>query len=94
MLPDQLGGLVAMPATATVFTTSMQLDRGAGDGAIRTENAAITGLGAQNCAASLAVIKILAGIGRHGFGFDMPAFRAGQNRDQFDMIGISLLHRL
>ncbi|NJB75900.1 hypothetical protein GGR96_003022 [Thalassospira tepidiphila] len=24
----------------------------------------------------------------------MPAFGAGQNRDQFDMIGISLLHRL
>ncbi len=83
-----------MSATATVRIAPMQLNRRAGDGAVRTENAAITGLGAQNFAASLAVIKILTGIGRHGFGFDMPAFGAGQNRDQFDMIGISLLHRL
>lgn len=83
-----------MPATANVRIAPMQLDRRAGDGAVRTENAAITGLGPKNCTTSLAVIKILAGVGWHGFGFDMPAFRAGQNRDQFDMIGISLLHRL
>ncbi len=83
-----------MPATATVLTPPMQLDRRAGDGAVRTENTAITSLGSQNRTASLAVIKILAGIRRHGFGFDMPAFGAGQNRDQFDVIGISLLHRL
>lgn len=72
----------------------MQLDWRAGDGAIRAENTAITGLGAQNCTTSLAVIKILAGIGRHGFAFNMSTFRTGQNRYQFDVFRVSLLHKL
>ncbi|KJE34412.1 hypothetical protein UF64_15165 [Thalassospira sp. HJ] len=66
-----------MSATAAIFSPAMQLDRWAGDAAIGTENAAVTRFGSQNSAAALAVIEILAGVGRHGFGFDMPAFGAG-----------------
>lgn len=56
------------------------LDRWAGLGAIRAIDAAIARQRLQKRAAALAVIKPLAGIGRHDFSLGMAAFGAGDVR--------------
>lgn len=56
------------------------LYRRAGDVAVGTEDTAIAGKGLQDGAASFAIIEKLAGIGWHGFRFDMATLRAGQRR--------------
>jgi hypothetical protein len=53
------------------------LDRRAGHVAIGTEHATVPRLGLEDCAAVLAVIEILTGIGRHGFPLTMTAGRTG-----------------
>ena len=50
----------------------------------RTKDAAVSRSWPQDLPAALAVIKPLAGIGWHGFSFNMPALGAGNCRCQFD----------
>jgi hypothetical protein len=61
---------------------SALLPRRAGDRAIGTEDAAISGLGAQQLAATSAFVEELAGIGRHPLNFFRAAFRTGKHRVQ------------
>jgi hypothetical protein len=47
------------------------------NGAERTEHAAVTGVWLQDRTARFAFVIVLARISRHGFGFPVPALRAG-----------------
>ena len=58
-------------------TRFAHLNRRAGHRPIRTIDATIPFLRFQQCATALAVIKPLAGVGRHGFNFIVTALRAG-----------------
>ena len=60
------------------------LDGRAGHVSIGAIDATVSGLGLQDGAAALAVVEILAGIGRHLFGFGVAAERAGDRRFQDD----------
>ncbi len=48
--------------------------------AIGAVNTAVTWLGPENRAAVVAFVQPLAGVDRHGLGFDVAAFRASQCR--------------
>ena len=63
-------------------TATMLLNRRAQDAAIGAEHAAVPRLRAQQFAATLAFVEILAGIGRHGFQPFTTAGRTGDFRDE------------
>lgn len=63
------------------------LDRRTSHRPIGAKDATIALLGPQYFTAILAIIKELAGIGRHGFRFPVAAMRAGQGRFEFDHWG-------
>lgn len=82
-------GVVRLVAAAT-RDLALKLDRWARNGAIRTENTTIAGLGPQERAAAGAVIEIHAGVGRHGLGLHEPAMRASKRRLE---LGVAFSHR-
>jgi hypothetical protein len=67
-----------MPSAAAAF--AIHPNRWASNGAERAKDAAIPRQWFQHCAAAGAVVEILTGIGRHGFGLFVPALGASQRR--------------
>jgi hypothetical protein len=67
-----------------VTAATLLLDGRAGDAAVRTKYTTVAGLGTEQRLAAAAFIKILAGIGGHGFLALMAARGAGDTRFQQD----------
>jgi hypothetical protein len=73
--PPSVGSL----GLTTAFAPAVDLDRRARDGTVRAEHATVACLGLEALAAAFAVIKELAGIGRHRLDGPMAALRAGDD---------------
>lgn len=71
------------PQLATLAAFAVLLDRRTWHRAVGAKHAAITRLGFEPGAAAVAVIKELAGIGRHRFGGLVVASRTGNGRFQY-----------
>ena len=76
---DELLSFATLPRSAAL---ARLLNRRAGHVAVRTEDAAVAGQGFKHCSAMLAVVEILAGVGRHRLGRNAAALGAGEGGAQ------------
>jgi len=74
-----IGPLTATAGSGTRLTRPLRLDRRARHRAVRAEHAAVAPLWSQPLATARAIVKVPAGVNRHGFGLCSGAMRAGDD---------------
>src|SRR5258708_30150797 len=77
-LPHADVALDGPPPSGAARAGAAFLDRRTGHVAVGTVDAAVAWLGLEDDAAALAIVEILAGVGRHGLHRLMAAVRTGQ----------------
>jgi len=74
-----IGPLTATAGSGTRLTRPLRLDRRTRHRAVRAEHAAVAPLWSQPLATARAIVKVPAGVNRHGFGLRSGAMRAGDD---------------